>query len=69
MVKLLDKEQFLLQKPAEWRIGQTFFNFCEWLLQKKGYPQNQSSRMADPFHVADEDFIKLWQEFWEEIQK
>lgn len=52
-----------INKPKRWRTGQTIFNFLEWLQTNKGYEANQSIRMADPFHIQDTDFEKLFQEF------
>lgn len=51
-----------------WRYGQTFFNFCEWLQEKKGWPPGQNYRMADTFHIPDKEFEKLWEEFQEKMQ-
>jgi len=47
------------------RLGQELFNFFEWL-RLKGYPANQSFRMADTFHISDEDFEKLYAEWRKE---
>ena len=43
--------------PKDWRFGQFIFNFGEYLAQK-GYPANQSYRMADMFHISDKEFEK-----------
>ena len=52
-----------MDKPTGWRTGQTIFNFLEWL-SIKGYAQgNQNGRMADPFHLSDEDWDKYYKEF------
>ena len=48
------------------RKGQEIFNFLEWLRVVKGYQAMQSSRMADPFHIQDEEWDKLLKEFREE---
>lgn len=49
--------------PRGWRKGQTVFNFLEWLL-KFGYaPANQNQRLADPFHLSDEEWDKMYQQF------
>ncbi len=55
-----------LIRPRGWREGQTIFNFLEWLNVKKGIHTNQNSRMADPFHVSDEDWDKFYEEFLKE---
>jgi hypothetical protein len=52
-----------IQTPSRWRKGQTIFNFLEWLRVEKGVPANQSVRMADPFHMSDEDLDTLFDEF------
>jgi type III secretory pathway lipoprotein EscJ len=51
-----------LRVPKGLRKGQTIFNFLEWL-RAKGYPNDQSSRMADIFHIQDREFEKLYREF------
>lgn len=56
------KKQIELIVPKWSRKGQAVFNFLEWLTTK-GYQCSQSPRMADPFHIQDEDFDKLWEEF------
>lgn len=53
----------MIKKPKNWRIGQTIFNFLEWLRVNKKIDSNQSSRMADPFHISDEIFNKYYDEF------
>ena len=47
------------------RKGQNMFNFLEWLHAVKGIPTNQNSRMADPFHISDEDWEKYMVEYKE----
>ena len=47
--------------PKEWRQGQFIYNFLEWLTIKKGYQSD--GRQADAFHIQDEDFDKLVEEF------
>jgi hypothetical protein len=56
------KEKIDLPLPKDQRKGQAIFNFLEWLITKD-YPIGQGLRMADPFHIADEEFDKLWNEF------
>jgi len=56
----------LSKKLKHQRIGQTIFNFLEWL-EKKGYSDNlQSKRMADPFNISDGNMNKLYEEFLKE---
>lgn len=57
-----------IKTPPRWRKGQTLFNFFEWLTTK-GYAQNQSLRMADPFHIPDEALDKLYNAFLKEHTK
>lgn len=51
------------------RKGQHIFNFLEWLHQEKGIPNEQSNRMADPFHLSDEEWDKYLEEFNQLINK
>ena len=62
IVNLWEKTETKISVPDNWRIGQTLFNFCEWLTFK-GYSSNQSSRMADTFHIPDEEIMELYKEF------
>ena len=52
-----------LDKPKSWRKGQFLFNFLEWLRTEKSVPSNQSDRLADTFHISDEDFDKYYDEY------
>ena len=52
----------MLKTPKNWRRGQTIFNFLEWVATQ-GYPTEQSSRMADIFHIQDETLDKLEKEY------
>jgi len=45
------------------RKGQFMFNFLEWLRLSKGYLINQSERMADPFHIPDDEWDGLMEEY------
>jgi len=69
MLRELEKEErdLLFEPPDEWRLGQYFFNFFEWLTTK-GYSSNQSHRMADIFHIPDKEFVRLLKEYSEEIK-
>lgn len=51
-----------LKIPRGWREGQTIFNFLEFC-QAKGVHRNQNARLADTFHLSDEEFDKLLEEF------
>ena len=55
-----------VNKPTGWRKGQTIFNFLEWLRTKKNMVSTQNNRMADPFHISDEDWDKYYEEFLNE---
>ena len=53
-----------IQNPKRWRSGQTIFNFLEWLKEKKGVQGNQNQRLADTFHIPDDEmeaYIKEWE--------
>lgn len=65
--KMKERPTILNNKPKDWRDGQTIFNFLEWLCYQKGYSENQNIRMADPFHIYDEDFDELYKEFLSEL--
>jgi hypothetical protein len=41
--------------PKNWRMGQTLFNFL-------------STLDRDPFHIQDEEFIKLWHKFFKHYE-
>jgi len=62
---MTDNLQFTI---PHWRKGQTVFNFLEWLQTDKGYESNQNPRMADCFHITDDEFDKLWDEFQNTMQ-
>lgn len=51
-----------LKIPSDWRIGQTIFNFLEFL-QTKGFKTEY--RMCDPFHIQDDEFIQYWNEAYD----
>jgi hypothetical protein len=55
-----------MKRPKNWRKGQTIFNFFEWLHTNKHLATNQNKRMADPFHITDEVWDKLYDEFLKE---
>jgi hypothetical protein len=52
-----------IQKPKNWRTGQSIFNFLEWLRIEKKYNSEESVRMADPFNLTDTEFSRLYKEF------
>jgi len=56
------------EKPRELRKGQMLFNFLEWLAHQ-GYPTKQSVRMADPFHIPDDELDALWNNFLAQVNK
>lgn len=56
-----------LKTPKDWRKGQTLFNFLEWLAIIKGFDNSKNiGRMADPFHIPDNELKKLYTEFLKE---
>ena len=44
------------------RKGQELFNFLEWLHTEKGY-RSVPRKIADTFHIQDEELGKLWKEY------
>lgn len=52
-----------MEKPKRWRNGQMMFNFLEWLNLEKGVHTNQNQRLADTFHLSDEDWDSFWKEY------
>lgn len=52
-----------------WREGQTWFNFLEWLVQEKGMNNNQIERCADPFFIEDDEMDGLWEEYLSKLTK
>jgi len=61
----MKNKKILTYKPKTWRQGQTIFNFLEWL--SGTYPTTQSIRMADPFHIQDEELDKLYEQYMNEV--
>lgn len=57
------------KKLPNQRLGQTMFNFGEWLASEKNVPVNQSCRMADPFHLTDKEFKELYSEFYKKYSQ
>ena len=49
-------------KPMGWRNGQFLFNWLAWLAQK-GYPVDQSNRIADTFHIDNKTLDELYKTF------
>ena len=49
--------------PKSWRKGQTLFNFLEWLKVEKGVGGNQNQRLADTFHLSDEELEGYIEEY------
>jgi len=56
----------LNKKPNNQRIGQTIFNFLEWLKANNESDSAQSLRMADPFYIPDINMKKLYNQFLKE---
>lgn len=60
----------MIDIPRGWRQGQTLFNFLWWLQSEKGYQPELGShgcRMADPFHIPDDRFEMLFEEYLEQL--
>ena len=53
-----------IETPPNWRLGQTIFNFLEWLAKERIIPSTLG-RMGDPFFISDE----LWQVQYEKFLK
>jgi len=53
--------------PDDWRYGQTIFNFLEWLANEKKVATNQSVRMADPFHLSNNEFTRYYNEYIKQL--
>ena len=60
------KNKIDIKIPENWRRGQFMFNFLEFL-RAKGVPTNQSYRLADTFHLSDEDWDKYLEEFFNQL--
>jgi hypothetical protein len=58
-----------MKLPTGWRKGQFYFNFLEWLNMEKGYDNEQSPRMADPFHISDDKWDQLLEEFEKQMRE
>lgn len=54
--------------PEDLRLGQNLFNLLEWLHKEKGFTNDQSHRMADPFYFTDDDFDKYAQEYMDFLE-
>lgn len=57
--------------PKGWRSGQFMFNFLAWLKTTKGYAAPMESpecRMADPFHISNDNWTKLLTEYCKSLQ-
>ena len=65
----MEIKQRLREIPNGWRAGQFVFNFLEWLHTEKGYPTDGDNRMADPFHISTDEWIKLHDEYYEYLAK
>lgn len=57
------------RKLPNQRLGQTMFNFLEWLAAEKEIPTNQSYRLADPFHLTDNQFKEYYKEFYKKYSQ
>jgi len=56
----------LSKKPKQQRIGQTIFNFLEWLQRNNECDNQQSNRMGDPFNISDKRIKELYGKFLSE---
>jgi len=63
--KLLAKV-VIMEKPRTWRKGQTLFNLLEWMGNNGHAPRTNTERLSDPFHITDDEFDRLYEQFMEE---
>ena len=56
-------DKTILEVPKDLRKGQFMFNFLEWLRNEKGISGNQNARLADSFHLSDDEWDKYLKEF------
>lgn len=57
----------LTETPANWREGQTLFNFLEFLADQ-GFVTGEALRMADPFHIPDATLRRMYKLFLENYE-
>lgn len=58
-----------MKTPKNWRIGQTLFNFMEWLHTEKDVPTGQlGERCADIFYIDDDLWNKYYQEYLDTLE-
>lgn len=56
----------MINKPKHLRIGQTIFNFLEWIKRSRGFHAGEmGERCADPFNIPDEELIELYKQWLE----
>lgn len=60
------RKKTVIVNPPGWRTGQVVFNFLEWCLVQGHLPENQNTRMADPFHIEDDEWDELMAKFMKE---
>lgn len=58
-----------INSPEDWRDGQTIFNFLEWLKNEKGVDGNQNARLADTFHLSNEQLQAYADEYSKLFEK
>ena len=58
----------IMGAPLSWRDGQTLFNFLWWLKEEKGVLGDASNRLADTFHLSNEELNIFYKEFINNIK-
>lgn len=57
-----------IKTPPGWRLGQTLFNFLEWLAKNGGHIGQAGERCADPFNTSDTELMAKFEQFLKEVQ-
>ena len=57
---LLKEDYIILQRPKGWRIGQTIWNFKEWL--------RLTHEVKDFFYMTDDEWNRRWNEYLTSIK-
>jgi len=57
-----------MKRPKGWRKGQYYFNLLEFM-REEGVSTNQNARLADPFHISDEEWDRLEKKFRKRLTK
>ncbi|MCP6727341.1 MAG: hypothetical protein KJI69_05030 [Patescibacteria group bacterium] len=69
--RVIKKEEMGNEVPKGWRKGQFIFNFLEWLRIRQagqGIFTECGGRMADPFHISDEEWDSRIEEYINQLK-